>query len=244
MALGSALRSQMAGMLGVDVSYILVSAADTTCEGTPVVRVHDTFGSGDDINSDVLFGGAVKSNPSNYVPSVPQGPLQRGVCTVEWTVILQTPVGAPPPTYGAVRSQPFSANAVAAVAAYMGANPATATGTMAVETGLVPSSSPSSSPSEAPSPSREAVPVEAPAAAAAAPVAAPPADISLSSGALAGVVIGSSVGGIALSLAIQAAFAIFAAKAAAGAALGSATAVSSSVSSAPALKLGIPGGQV
>ena len=241
MVLGSALRSQMAGMLGVDVSYILVSAADTTCAGTPVVFVHDTFGSGDDINSDVLFGGAAKSNPSNYVYKAPQGPLQQGVCTVEWTVILQTPVGAPPPTYGAVRIQPFTAKAVAAVAAYMGANPATATGTMAVETGSEPSSSPSSSPSEAPAPSPEAVPVEAPAAA---PVAAPPSDISLSSGAFAGSLIGAAVGGIALCLAMQATLAIFAAKTAAGAAVGSVTAVSSSASSASALKLGIPAGQV
>jgi hypothetical protein len=63
MVLGSALRAQLAGILGVSVSYILVNAADTTCVGAPAGAppVHDTFGSGDPMNSDVLFGGAPKA---------------------------------------------------------------------------------------------------------------------------------------------------------------------------------------
>ena len=138
--LGSALRAQLAGALGVSVAYILVSAADTTCSGgagaPPTgVFVHDVFGSGDPINSDVLFGGAAKANPADFVYVAPKGPLQSGTCTVVWTVILQTPVGAAPPTFGARSSAPMRSDVTAALAAYMGADPATATGIVATYAG-------------------------------------------------------------------------------------------------------------
>ena len=143
---GSALRAQLAGILGVSVSYILVAAADTACAGQQGPPVHDTFGSGDAMNSDVLFGGAPKTNPPDYTYVAPQGPDQTGDCSVVWTVMLQVPVGMPPPAYGAARSAPFSADAVAALAAYMRADPATATGTVAVDVGAAAPLAPTPTP--------------------------------------------------------------------------------------------------
>lgn len=140
MVLGSALRAQLAASLGVSVRYTLVTAADTTCTGgagdPPTgVFVHDVFGSGDPINSDVLFGGQPKANPENFTSVPPQGPLQNGTCVVVWTVVLQVPVGEVPPTFAAPSSAPMNTNVTAALAVYMNAEPASAAGMIATYAG-------------------------------------------------------------------------------------------------------------
>ena len=180
MVLGSALRAQLAGILGVSVEYILVSGADTLCSGASANAppVHDTFGSGDPINSDALFGGAPKSNPADYVYVAPQGPLQIGTCRVIWTVIVQVPRGAAPLTFNASTSAPFNASTLAALATYMNAVPATASGVLAVSTELsLEASAASVSPSAYDAPSA-AVDV-----------------VTLSGGAIAAIAIGSAIFG-------------------------------------------------
>ena len=180
MVLGSALRAQLAGILGVSVEYILVSGADTLCSGASANAppVHDTFGSGDPINSDALFGGAPKSNPADYVYVAPQGPLQIGTCRVIWTVIVQVPRGAAPLTFNASTSAPFNASTLAALATYMNAVPATASGVLAVSTELsLEASAASVSPSAYDAPST-AVDV-----------------VTLSGGAIAAIAIGSAIFG-------------------------------------------------
>ena len=140
MVLGSALRAQLASALGVSVAYILVNAADTACVGgagaPPTgVFVRDVFGSGDPINSDELFGGAAKANPADYIYEAPKGPLQSGNCTTTWSVIMQVPVGMAAPAAVSASSKALPASATAALAAYMGADAATASGGVLVYAG-------------------------------------------------------------------------------------------------------------